>query len=120
MKCTSGNNCHNVSFKQTMALLCEESGNSKGSECKDIITANLEEGKYIWFLDKLQDSISKANCDTGAYTIPVSSQYNKQHTAKSNTSTPRQSKNLQVRSDKSECHSYSTEYKLSCSQFVFF
>ncbi len=23
------------------------------------------------------------------------------------------------KSDKSECHSYSTEYKLSCSQFVF-
>ena len=59
MKCTSGNNCHNVSFKQTMALLCEESGNSKGSECKNVVTAHLEEGKYIWFLNELQDSVSK-------------------------------------------------------------
>ena len=85
----------------------------RSDETAEIIL--LEKGKYIWFLDKLQDSISKANCDTGAYTIPVSSQYNKQHTAKSNASAPRQSNNLQVRSDKSECHSYSTEYKLSCS-----
>ena len=28
--------------------------------------------KYIWFLDKLQDSISKANCDTGASTETMS------------------------------------------------
>ena len=103
-----------------MALFCEESGNSKGSECKNVVTTHLEEGKYIWFLDKLQDSISKTNSNAGSDTIPVSNQYDKQHTAKSNTSAPWQSKNLQIRSNKSKRHCHSTEYKLSCSQFVFF
>ena len=119
MKRTPCDNRRNISLKQSMALLCKKSRNAKCSKRKNIITANLEEGKYIWLLDKLQDSISKTDSNTGSNTIPVSNQYNEQHTAKSNTSTPRQSKNLQIRSNKSKRHCHSTEHKLPCSKLLF-
>ena len=87
MKRTPCDNRRNIPLKQPMALLCKKSRNAKCSKRKNIITANLEEGKYIWLLDKPQDSISKTDSNTGSNTIPVSNQYNEQHTAKSNTST---------------------------------
>ena len=103
-----------------MALFCKKSCNTKCGECKNVITADLEEGKHIWFLDKLQDSISKSDCNTSSNTVPVSNQHDEEHAAQSNTSAPWQSKNLQIRSDKSKRHCYSTKYKLSGGKFVLF
>ena len=93
-----------------MALFCKEAGNTKSGECKDVITAYLKKGKYIWFLNELQDSVSKTNGDAGAYAIPVSNQYDEKNTAECDASAPWTGADFKIRSNKGERH-YSDVYK---------
>ena len=109
-----------VTFQKAVALFCKEAGNTKSGECKDVITAYLEKGKYIWFLNELQDSVSKTNGDAGAYAIPVSNQYDEKHTAECDASAPWKGEDFKIRSNKGERHCYGTENKLSCCEFFLF
>ena len=90
----------------------------RSDETAEIIL--LEKGKYIWFLDKLQDSVSQTYHYTGFGAVPVGSKHNKEHTAQCDTSSPGQVKNFQVRRNKGKRHRHGAEYKLFSRHFLLF